>query len=67
MSEAIHLTPMQASALAAVADERGAIAVRQLAGERDEDVYVTPEGSRCAVRIAPNGVATPAGESISAT
>jgi hypothetical protein len=64
MTEAIHLTPMQASALATVADERGAITVRQLAGEDDDDVYVTPDGSRCALRIAPDGAATPAGESV---
>jgi hypothetical protein len=66
MSEAIHLTPIQASTLAAVADERGAIAVRQLSDD-DGDVYVTPEGSRCAVRITPAGVATPAGENVPAT
>jgi hypothetical protein len=66
MSEAIHLTPMQASALAAVADERGEIVVRQLGGEHADDVYVTPAGSRCAVRIGPDGASTPAGESVPA-
>jgi hypothetical protein len=66
----IHLTPVQAAAVAELAEREGDLTLHQVERASHEpaarDVYATPSGTATGYRIAPDGALSPAGKSLPA-
>jgi len=60
----IEITAAQATALAALADRQGLVAIHQV--EPAGDIYVTPHGSTSGYRIARDGAISEIGETLPA-
>ena len=64
----IHLTPVQAAAVADLAGREGDLTLHQLERSSHEpaarDVYATPHGTATGYRIAPDGALSSIGESL---
>lgn len=64
----IYLTPVQAAAVAELAEREGDLTLHQLERSPDSpparDVYATPHGTTTGYRVAPDGALSSIGESL---